>query len=131
MDRYEDSLKVYRDLNNVIDTAFGDGVIEGEIKRTREIAKALKAGGAALEYRLIYLAWPRAGDRLEIRSGAGGGDARFRKLVHWIVNPATGEPWGVAENISVSFDLETRKLITLGDEALALANASAIEGLTL
>ena len=49
MDRYEDSLKVYRDLNNVIDTAFGDGVMEGEIKRTREIAKALKAGGAALE----------------------------------------------------------------------------------
>jgi len=49
MDRYEDSLKVYRDLNNVIDTAFSDGVMEGEIKRTREIAKALKAGGAALE----------------------------------------------------------------------------------
>ena len=48
MDRYEDSLKVYRDLNNVIDTAFGDGVIEGEKKRTLEIAKALKAGGAAL-----------------------------------------------------------------------------------
>lgn len=90
-----------------------------------------RTGGAALEYRLIYLAWPRAGDRLEIRSGAGGGDARFRKLVHWIVNPATGEPWGVAENISVSFDLETRKLITLSDEALALANAAAVPGLTL
>ena len=53
MDRYEDSLKVYRDLNNVIDTAFSEGVqeglLEGEKKRTLEIAKALKAGGAALE----------------------------------------------------------------------------------
>ena len=53
MDRYQDSLKVYRDLNNVIDTAFSEGVqeglLEGEKKRTLEIAKALKAGGAALE----------------------------------------------------------------------------------
>ncbi len=88
-------------------------------------------GGAALEYRLIYLAWPRAGDRLEIRSGSAGGDARFRKLVHWILDPKTGEPWGVAENIAVSFDLETRKLITLSDEALARANAAAVPGLTL
>lgn len=88
-------------------------------------------GGAALEYRLVYLAWPRAGDRLEIRSGSGGGDARFRKLVHWILDPATGAPWGVAENIAVSFDLETRKLITLSDAALAQANASAVPGLAL
>ena len=38
-----------------------------------------KVGGAALEYRLIHHAWPRAGDRLELRSGSAGGDARFRQ----------------------------------------------------
>ena len=90
-----------------------------------------RAGGAALEYRLIHLAWPRAGDRVELRSGSAGGDARFRKLVHWLLDPETGHPWGVAEAIAVSFDLETRKLITLTDEALARANAQAIAGLTL
>jgi acyl-CoA thioester hydrolase len=90
-----------------------------------------RTGGAALEYRLIHLAWPRAGDRVELRSGSGGGDARFRKLIHWLLDPATGRPWGVAEAIAVSFDLETRKLITLTDEALALANAQAVPGLTL
>jgi len=90
-----------------------------------------RAGGAALEYRLIHLAWPRAGDRVELRSGSAGGDARFRKLVHWLLDPETGRPWGVAEAIAVSFDLETRKLITLTDEALARANAQAIAGLTL
>jgi acyl-CoA thioester hydrolase len=37
----------------------------------------------------------------------------------------------VAEAIAVSFDLETRKLITLSDEALALADAQAVPGLTL
>jgi acyl-CoA thioester hydrolase len=90
-----------------------------------------RTGGAALEYRLIHLAWPRAGDRVELRSGSGGGDARFRKLIHWLLDPATGRPWGVAEAIAVSFDLETRKLITLSDAALAQANAEAVPGLTL
>jgi acyl-CoA thioester hydrolase len=37
----------------------------------------------------------------------------------------------VAEAIAVSFDLETRKLITLTDDALAQANAQAVAGLTL
>lgn len=88
-------------------------------------------GTAALEYRLIYLDWPRAGDRIEVRSGPAGGDARFRKLVHWLLDPESGRPWGVAENVAVSFDLETRKMIALSDEALAQANAAAIPGLTL
>jgi acyl-CoA thioester hydrolase len=90
-----------------------------------------RAGGAALEYRLTHLNWPRAGDRVELRSGASGGDARFRKLTHWLLDPESGRPWGVAEAIAVSFDLETRKIITLSDEALAAANAQVIEGLTL
>jgi acyl-CoA thioester hydrolase len=88
-------------------------------------------GGAALEYRLIHLDWPRAGDRVELRSGASGGDARFRKLTHWLLDPTTGRAWGVAEAIAVSFDLETRKMIILDDAALAEANSRVIEGLTL
>ena len=69
-----------------------------------------RAGGAALEYRLIHLDWPRAGDRVELRSGASGGDARFRRLTHWLLDPDSGRAWGVAEAIAVSFDLETRKI---------------------
>jgi len=90
-----------------------------------------RVGGAALEYRLIHHAWPRAGDRVELRSGSGGGDARFRRLIHWLLDPATGRPWGTAEAIAVSFDLETRKIISLTDEQLAAANATAVPGLTL
>jgi acyl-CoA thioester hydrolase len=90
-----------------------------------------RMSGAALEYRLIHLEWPRPGDRVELRSGASGGDARFRKLTHWLLDPDTGKAWGVAEAIAVSFDLETRKIATLSDEALAEANAQVIEGLTL
>jgi acyl-CoA thioester hydrolase len=90
-----------------------------------------RAGGAALEYRLIHLDWPKAGDRVELRSGASGGDARFRRLTHWLLDPDSGRAWGVAEAIAVSFDLEIRKIITLSDEALAEAEGRVIEGLTL
>jgi acyl-CoA thioester hydrolase len=109
-----------------------DGIphfFDGE--RPGAAANGGRVGGAALEYRLIHHAWPRAGDRVELRSGAAGGDARVRRLVHWLLDPATGRPWGSAEAIAVSFDLETRKIISLDEAALAAANAQAVEGLTL
>jgi predicted transposase/invertase (TIGR01784 family) len=42
---YEDSLKIYRDLKNTIDTAYDDGVIE----RSKEIAKSLKSLGIEID----------------------------------------------------------------------------------
>ncbi|MEY4980586.1 MAG: hypothetical protein RLZZ352_2856, partial [Pseudomonadota bacterium] len=46
---YEDSLKVYRDLKNVLDTArdeaFVEGLAEGERRRNVEIARSMKAQG--------------------------------------------------------------------------------------
>jgi acyl-CoA thioester hydrolase len=90
-----------------------------------------KVGGAALEYRLIHHAWPQAGDRLALRSGSAGGDARFRRLVHWLLDPDTGRPWGTAEAIAVSFDLATRKIISLDQEELARVEADAVPGLGL
>jgi len=101
----------------------------GETQAPSEGSKRI--GGAALEYRLIYLHWPRAGDRVELRSGPSGGDARFRKQTHWLLDPASGRAWSVAECVAVSFDLETRKMIALSEEALAETNARAIAGLTL
>jgi acyl-CoA thioester hydrolase len=104
-------------------------VFDGE--RPGAVANGGRVGGAALEYRLIHHAWPRAGDRVELRSGVAGGDNRFRRLVHWLLDPATGRPWGSAEAIAVSLDLDARKIITLDDAALAAANKQVVEGLTL
>jgi acyl-CoA thioester hydrolase len=109
-----------------------DGIphfVEGNRPASEDLGP--RAGGAALEYRLIHLDWPKAGDRIELRSGASGGDARFRRWTHWLLDPQSGRAWGVAEAIAVSFDLETRKIITLSDKALAEADARVIEGLTL
>lgn len=88
-------------------------------------------GGAAVEYRLVHHAWPRAGDRVELRSGSAGGDARIRRLVHWMLDPETGRPWASAEAVAVSFDLATRKLVVLSDAELARAEADAVPGLGL
>ncbi|MEX8549037.1 MAG: Rpn family recombination-promoting nuclease/putative transposase [Mucilaginibacter sp.] len=53
LDNYENSLKTYRDLKGVIDTAFGDGRLEGKQEGISEgilqVAKALKANGISIE----------------------------------------------------------------------------------
>lgn len=45
LDNYESSLKTYRDLKGVIDTAFDEGISEGILR----VAKALKESGISTE----------------------------------------------------------------------------------
>nr|WP_293902133.1 thioesterase family protein [Phenylobacterium sp.] len=125
--------------------AFGRMRVEGFMQRLSDAIPHLFAahgrpgqgggrtnvGGAALEYRLIHHAWPRAGDRVELRSGVAGGDARVQRLVHWMLDPVSGRPWGSAQAISVALDLEARKIITLSDPELAEIRKGWIEGLGL
>jgi predicted transposase/invertase (TIGR01784 family) len=53
-EQYEESLKSYRDLKNVIDTSFGEGKVEGKIEgkieeKVEGIIKALKQGKLTIE----------------------------------------------------------------------------------
>ncbi len=82
-------------------------------------AEQPRIGGAALEYRVVHFAWPRAGDRFELRSATAHVEERFRRLRHWMVDPHTGRPWASAENVAVGFDLDTRKVVRLSPEAVA------------
>lgn len=43
--KYEESLKYYRDLKNVVDTSFDEGKAEGKDERTLEIARQMKLKG--------------------------------------------------------------------------------------
>ncbi|MGQ3016387.1 thioesterase family protein [Phenylobacterium sp.] len=79
---------------------------------------APRIGGAALEYRLVHFAWPRAGDRFELRSATAHVEERFRRLRHWMIDPHTGRPWASAENVAVGFDLDARKVVRLSPEAV-------------
>lgn len=93
--------------------------------------KPQRMGGAVLEYRIVHLAWPRAGDRIEIRSGLLGTDARTMRVAHWMLDPATGEPWGTSEAVAITFDLDARKVVPVTDAARAALAAHEIKGLAL
>jgi predicted transposase/invertase (TIGR01784 family) len=49
LDKYESSLKVYRDLKGVIDTAFDEGKMEGKIEGKIEMAILMKSAGESME----------------------------------------------------------------------------------
>lgn len=76
-----------------------------------------RVGGAVLEYRLAFLDWPRCGDHVAVRSGLGGHDEKTQRIGHWMVDPHDGAPWAFAEAVAVSFDLDTRKIIPIGEAA--------------
>lgn len=90
-----------------------------------------RVGGAVLEYRLAQLAWPRAGDRVELRSGLVGTQGSAMRVVHWLLDPTTGQPWGTSEAMAVTFDLDARKVVPISDAARAELASHAIEGLAL
>jgi len=49
LDNYETSLKTYRDLKGIIDTAFDEGKIEGITEGIIKVAKALKQSGVSTD----------------------------------------------------------------------------------
>lgn len=88
-------------------------------------------GGAVVEYRLLYQNWPRAGDRFDIRSGLVGANERVMRMVHWMLDPVSGQPWGTSEVVAVTFDLKTRKVIPITQAAHAELMKAATAGLSL
>ncbi|HEY2660172.1 MAG TPA: thioesterase family protein [Caulobacteraceae bacterium] len=90
-----------------------------------------RVGGAVLEYRLVYLDWPRAGDRVVIRSGLAGVDNRTQRMVHWMLDPNTGKPWGVSEAVAITLDLDARKIVPISEAARTAMTAMITQGLAL
>ncbi|MGH7022880.1 MAG: thioesterase family protein [Caulobacteraceae bacterium] len=89
------------------------------------------SGGAVLEYRLAYAAWPRAGDTFIVRSGLIGFDDRVQRLAHWVLDPETGAPWATSEVVAVSLDLAARKILPVTEEAKSRLAGRIIPGLSL
>jgi acyl-CoA thioester hydrolase len=88
-------------------------------------------GGAALEYRLNFRRWPRTGDLIDVRSSVVEANEKTRRLVHWMLDPLSGEAWAGAEAIAVAFDMATRKSIVMSDEERAAIMAEAIPAMRL
>jgi acyl-CoA thioester hydrolase len=90
-----------------------------------------RLGGAAVEYRCLYHAAARAGDRVQLRSGHRAITPKSRTIVHWLLDPASGRPWASAEMVSLFLDLQARKALTMPDPAHAAMAVDQIEGVGL
>ena len=94
-------------------------------------AGGVKMGAAVMEYRLIYRKWPRAGDRYVIHSSLASVAEKTHSLVHWILDPDTGEAWLTSEAVALTFNLETRKVIPTPPAQIAALEQLAPRGLKL
>jgi acyl-CoA thioester hydrolase len=90
-----------------------------------------RLGGAAVEYRVVYHAWPGAGERLEMRSGHRELTPKSRRVVHWLLDPTSGRPWATAEMVSLFLDLKARRSLTLSEHTLDAMGIEPIASLGL
>ncbi|MEN9855873.1 MAG: hypothetical protein RLZZ157_999 [Pseudomonadota bacterium] len=89
---------------------------------------ARRAGAAVLEYRLDYLAWPKAGDTTAAFSGLADIGDKTMTLYHWLVDPILGQPWCVCAALAVTLDLDARKIIATPPLARKRLEAMLIGG---
>jgi acyl-CoA thioester hydrolase len=92
---------------------------------------ARSVGGAVLEYRVCPRRWPRAGDLLEVRSGVVEVGEKTNRIVHWLLDPVSGDAWCTAEVVAVTFDLETRKTIAIPEAHRQALMQRSIKGMTV
>ncbi|MEM1105231.1 MAG: thioesterase family protein [Pseudomonadota bacterium] len=100
-------------------------------KRVAEAAGDVPMGAAVLEYRLVYRRWPRMGDLFEIRSSLARAETKTHSLVHWMLDPISGEAWMTSEAVAVTFDLDARKVLPTPPALMAELETLAPGGLTL
>ena len=94
-----------------------------------EGGSTLRAGGAVVETRILYRRWPRAGDRYVIRTGLAYAAEKTHSLVHWLMDPRTGEAWATTQVIAVTFDLDARKIIPAPLQQIDVLKRMAPEGM--
>jgi acyl-CoA thioester hydrolase len=88
-------------------------------RQVREGLRPDGVGGAALEYRYVYRALPRAGDLIEVRSCLTGLGRKTLHLGHAVFDVETGRCLATSEAIAVSFDLAARKSVEIPEDARA------------
>ena len=82
-------------------------------------ANGATPAGAVVEARMVFRRLPRAGQLIEVHSGLVEVGEKTIRLVHWIVDPESGNPWASMEALALTFDTTTRKTITPSAEARA------------
>ncbi|PWE17822.1 thioesterase [Marinicauda salina] len=93
--------------------------------------EGLRVAGALLEARVLYRRFATAGEGFVMRSGLTAASEKVRSLVHWVLDPATGEPWWTMEGVACLMDLDERRLRPADPDTLKALKAACIEGLAV
>lgn len=108
---------------------FGNGFRQAVMEATDPLPK--RVGNAALEYRLLYLDWPRVGDLYVMRTGMLEIDKRGMNVVHWMLDPVSGRAWGSCQAYITTFDLDARKIMLVPEAAKKALDERLVEGVSL
>jgi acyl-CoA thioester hydrolase len=73
--------------------------------------------GAVVEARVVFRKFPRAGELIEVHSAITEVADKTLRLVHWVVDPASGGAWASMEAVALTFDTKTRKALAPSAEA--------------
>ncbi|TRO95391.1 thioesterase [Glycocaulis profundi] len=92
---------------------------------------ALTHASALLEARIAVRRLPRPGEGYEIRTGLIEAGPKVRRLVHWVLDPATGAALWSAEGVACIMDMKTRRLAPAEGDALAALRSAIRPGLSL
>jgi acyl-CoA thioester hydrolase len=90
-----------------------------------------RLGGAMVEFRALYHAWPGPGDQMQLRSGLKAATNKMRRVVHWMLDPASGAPWASCEGLLLFLDLKARRSLTVADAAQEAIAGELIPTLSL
>jgi acyl-CoA thioester hydrolase len=88
-------------------------------------------GGAALEYRFVFHAWPSLSDVIEVRSALSALNNKAMQVTHYMFDVATGECFASSQAVVVWFDLVARKAIAFPDNVRPQLQEKVIEGLLI
>lgn len=88
-------------------------------------------GGAALEYRFVFHAWPRLNDVIEVRSALSALNNKAMQVTHYMFDVATSECFASSQAVVVWFDLVARKAIAFPDDVRPFLQERVIEGLVV
>ena len=88
-------------------------------------------GGAALEYRFVFHAWPRLSDVIEVRSALSALNNKAMQVTHYMFDVATSECFASSQAVVVWFDLVARKAIPFPDDVRPFLEGRVIEGLII
>ena len=88
-------------------------------------------GGAALEYRFVFHAWPRLSDVIEVRSALSALNNKAMQVTHYMFDVATSECFASSQAVVVWFDLVARKAIAFPDDVRPFLQERVIEGLVI